>query len=266
MKNEVLQLVQGETDPSQKINLLREYLQALTLRSLHESEAFNNLAFVGGTALRFAYGLQRFSEDLDFSLETATGYNPELWLKKLKKDLTLASFDVSLTWSNKTTVHKSWIKFAGILNESGLSPHAEQKLSIKLEIDTNPPAGAICQRQIITRHRLLAINLYDLPSLMAGKIHALITRGYPKGRDWYDLLWYCGRRPKIEPNLMQLQNALIQTQGKDVYSAKDWKDICLNRLKQMDISILVDDVKPFLEHYTDAEMLSVDYFQAILKE
>ena len=68
---------------------------------------------------------------------------------------------------------------------------------------------------------------------MAGKIHALITRGYPKGRDWYDLLWYCGRRPKVEPNLIQLHNALVQTQGKDAYSANDWKNICLTRVKQL---------------------------------
>jgi predicted nucleotidyltransferase component of viral defense system len=265
MKNEVLQLVHGESNPSQKLNLLREYLQALTLRSLHESEAFSNLAFVGGTALRFAYGLQRFSEDLDFSLETVAGYNPEIWLKKIKNDLTLASFDVSVSWSRRTTVHKSWIKCAGILKETGLSPYSEQKLSIKLEIDTNPPAGAICRSQIITRHRLLALKLYDLPSLMAGKIHALITRGYPKGRDWYDLLWYCGRRPKVEPNLIQLHNALVQTQGKDVYSANDWKNICLSRVKRLDASALVKDVSPFLEHPDDAKMLNINNFKLTLR-
>jgi hypothetical protein len=98
------------------------------------------------------------------------------------------------------------------------------------------------------------------------KIHALITRGYPKGRDWYDLLWYCGRRPEIEPNLTQLHNALIQTEGKGTYSANDWKNLCLSRLKQMDISILIDDVKPFLEHSADAEMLNMDYFQAVLSD
>lgn len=140
----------------------------------------------------------------------------------------------------------------------------ELKLELELEIDTNPPAGSICQSQIITRHRLLALKLYDLPSLMAGKIHALITRGYPKGRDWYDLLWYCGRRPKVEPNLIQLHNALVQTQGKDAYSANDWKNICLTRVKQLDASMLVKDVKPFLEHPDDAKMLNMDSFQAIL--
>jgi predicted nucleotidyltransferase component of viral defense system len=264
MKSEVLQLVQKETDPAQKLNLLREYLQALALRSLHESEAFSNLAFVGGTALRFAYGLQRFSEDLDFSLEVADGYEPERWLKKLKNDLMLASFDVSLTWSNKTNIHKSWIRCGGLLKEAGLSPHAEQKLSIKLEIDTTPPDGAICQKQIVNRYRMLALNLHDLPSLMAGKIHALITRNYPKGRDWYDLLWYCSRRPKVEPNLTQLHNALIQTQGKGVCSAGDWRSGCLTRIRQLDISELVADVKPFLEHPDDAEMLNINHFETIL--
>lgn len=265
MKDELLQLVGGEPDPARKLNLMREYLQALTLRSLHESEAFRNLAFVGGTALRFAYRLQRFSEDLDFSLETSVGYDPERWLKKLKNDLMLASFDVSVTWNNKTGIHKSWIRCGGVLKEAGLSPLAEQKLSIKLEIDTNPPVGAVCRKQIVNNYRMIALNLHDLPSLMAGKIHALIARKYPKGRDWYDLLWYCSRQPGVEPNLMQLRNALIQSQGEGVFAAGDWKSVCLARIKQLDGPALAADVRPFLEHPDDAEMLNVNNFEAVLR-
>lgn len=105
---------------------------------------------------------------------------------------------------------------AGILKEVGLAGVPEQKLSIKFEIDSNPPCGGVSEVGIINRHAMFALRYYDLPSLMAGKIHALITRKYAKGRDWYDLVWYRARRPAVEPNLEFLQNALDQRQGKDV--------------------------------------------------
>jgi predicted nucleotidyltransferase component of viral defense system len=264
MKAEAIQLVAGESDPATVMNLLREYLQAITLRSLHESEAFSHLAFVGGTALRFAYGLPRFSEDMDFSLENPVGYDPEQWLRKLKNDMELSGLPLSVNWNDRTTVHKAWLKWPSILNEVGLSPMADQKLSIKLEIDTKPPAGAVCERQIVTKHRLLALQLYDRPSLMAGKIHALITRGFPKGRDWYDLLWYCGQRPAMAPNMMQLQNALDQTQGEGIYDASVWKQLCINRIEQLEVAELASDVAPFLEHREEAALLTAENIKAVL--
>jgi hypothetical protein len=223
-----------------------------------------NLAFVGGTALRFAFGLPRFSEDLDFSLEKAAGYGPERWLKKIKNDLALAGFDVSVRWNDKTTVHNAWIKTAGILKEAGLAAMPGQNLSIKLEIDTRPPAGARRERMVITRHRVLALQFYDLPSLMAGKLHALATRGYAKGRDWYDLIWYRGLRPPVEPNLQLLQRALDQTLGPDAFRARDWKAVLRGRVRRMDFRALRHDVQPFLERPDEASLLTPDTLRATL--
>lgn len=266
MKEEAMELVRDETDPARAMNLLREYLQALVLRSLHESEAFTSLAFVGGTALRFAHGLQRFSEDLDFSLHRAEGYEPECWLKKVKRDLGLAGLALSIKWNDTTAVHKGWLRWEGVLHEAGISPHRGQKLAIKVEIDTKPPEGAVCERRMVTRHRLLALNLYDLPSLMAGKCHALMTRGYPKGRDWYDLLWYLGRRPAVVPNLVQLQHALDQTQGVGTLDASRWRSLVLERLHATDAARLATDVAPFLEFGKDAEMLSAENLATVLDQ
>jgi hypothetical protein len=265
MRDEAIQLIQGQADPARAMNLLREFLQSLVLRSLHESEAFTHLAFVGGTALRFAHGLPRFSEDLDFSLEQPDGYQPETWLRKVRRDLELADLDVGIRWNAKTTVHKAWLKWEGVLHAAGISPHPSQKLSIKLKIDTRPPAGAICERRAITRHRLLALTVYDLPSLMAGKLHALLTRGYPKGRDWYDLVWYLGLRPAIHPNLLQLQNALDQTQGAGAIDAGQWRDLVAGRIERLDAAALAADVAPFLEHASDASLLSGEHIVAALK-
>ena len=264
MKDEALAIVSEVNDPAQKLNLLREYVQVSTLRSLHESEAFVNLSFVGGTALRFAFGLPRFSEDLDFSLENHKGYEPEAWMKKLKRDLSLSGFGVSVSWNDRTTVHKAWVKVAELLKDAGLAAMREQKLSIKLEIDTRPPEGSIGERRVITRHMVFSIQHYDLSSLMAGKIHALVTRRYAKGRDWYDLMWYRGHRPPREPNLALLQNALDQTEGKGVFEANEWKQDIIRKLEGLDCRKLVDDVQPFLERPEDAALITTENIRSAL--
>ncbi|MFV1994850.1 MAG: nucleotidyl transferase AbiEii/AbiGii toxin family protein, partial [Verrucomicrobiales bacterium] len=130
MKEEALSIIEAVADPAQKLNILREYVQSQALRSLHESEAFVNLSFVGGTALRFVYNLPRFSEDLDFALDHHHGYTPEAWMKKLKTDLSRAGFDTSVSWNERATVHKAWIKIAGLLSDAGLAVMRNQKLSI----------------------------------------------------------------------------------------------------------------------------------------
>jgi len=264
MKETALELVREIADPSAKLNLLREYIQAMVLRSLHESEAFVNLSFVGGTALRFVYRLPRFSEDLDFALEHRDGYSPEKWMKKVKNDLSLAGFDVKVSWNDKSTVHKSWIKVAGLLKDAGLAAMPEQNLSIKLEIDSVPPAGAVSQTGIVNKHALLSLRYYDLPSLMAGKVHALITRKYPKGRDWYDLLWYRAVRPPIEPNLNQLQNALDQTHGKSVFNAAGWKAQIKEKIRSLDCNALVEDVRSFLENPDESSLLKEENICSVL--
>lgn len=265
MKAEAIALARGVADPAGKLNLLREYLQAMTLRSLHESEAFVNLAFVGGTALRFLHRLPRFSEDLDFTLVRTEGYKPETWLKKVKADLALAGFEVDLSLKDAATVHKAWIRIGGILQAVGLSPLPAQKLSIKLEIDTRPPTGATLERTLVNHHFMLALQHHDRASLMAGKLHALLTRAYPKGRDWYDLIWYRAQRPPVEPNVTLLQHALDQTQGRGAIEGGAWRQRLLDAIGQIRIDDLREDVAPFLEHPEDARLLSEANLRAVLR-
>lgn len=256
MKEEAIALVKGISDPAQRLNILREYLQALVLRSLHESESFKCLAFVGGTALRFAYGLPRFSEDLDFSMDSSAGYAGEKWMRKVKHDLALAGLDASVNWNDRKVVHTSWVRIGGLLKPAGLAAMPEQKLSIKIEIDTNPPRGARTENQVIERHRMFAVKCHDLPSLMAGKLHALITRAYPKGRDWYDLTWYRARRPPEEPNLELLQNALNQTQGPGIMNGARWRRLVKDQLAKLDVAKVRQEILPFLERKGDADLIS----------
>lgn len=266
MKEHLLTVVRAAADRGQALNVMREYLQALALRSFHDSEAFRCLAFVGGTALRFLHGLPRFSEDLDFSLVSPDGYAGQAWMTTLKRDLTLAGFTPEVTWNDRKTVHTGWVRLRGLLHEAGLSPLVDEKLAIKVEVDTRPPGGGRCERQIVTRHASFLLQYHDLPSLMAGKLHALLTRRYAKGRDWYDLVWYLSQRPPLAPNLPLLQNALDQTQGVDRLDARQWMQAVRDRLLKTDIKALVDDVGPFLERPRDVALLTRENLLGLLRD
>jgi hypothetical protein len=103
VKAEALDFALRSKDPLDRVNILREYVQACALRSLHESKAFERLSFGGGTALRFLFDLPRYSEDLDFSLETPLGYEPLAWMAKLKRDLSRLGFETELSWNDRLT-------------------------------------------------------------------------------------------------------------------------------------------------------------------
>jgi predicted nucleotidyltransferase component of viral defense system len=265
VKEEAISLAGNIADSAQRLNVLREYLQALVMRSLHESEAFQCIAFVGGTALRFLYGLPRFSEDLNFSLDSGKNYNPEKWMSKTKRDLQLAGLDIAVTLNERKTVHVAWVKIGEVLKDVGLAAMAQQKLSIKLEIDTRPPAGARTRNQIIERHRMFAVKCYDLPSLMAGKLHALITRQHCKGRDWYDFLWYRAQRPQPEPNLVLLQNALDQTEVPGSLESSRWKDLVREKIGKLNINQVQQDVRPFLEEQKEADLITKENLESLVR-
>ena len=264
MKEQALAQALQFGDPQRRLNALREYLQAFIMRSLHESEAGRAVAFVGGTALRFLEDLPRFSEDLDFSRVSTDGYEPVRWFGKLKRDLHFAGFDSTIRWIDREPVQVAWVRTAHLLREAGLSGHARQNLSVKVEIDIRPPAGGAVRRTLVTRQFTFVISHYDLPSLFAGKLHALLTRGYPKGRDWYDLIWYRSRRPPLQPNLHLLQNALDQTQGAGRYRAADWRALLSARLADLDTRALARDVQPFLERPEDAALIDRANLEAVL--
>lgn len=266
MKDRALQLV-GEASQGQQRNVLREYLQAHVLYSLQSVRAFERIAFVGGTALRFLYGLRRYSEDLDFSLEHAGGYSFSLLLDRVESDLTNAGFDVTIHPHEGESVHSAFVRLPGLLYEAGLSPHRTEKLSVKIEIDTCPPAGATTKTTLINRHFLVALLHYDIPSLMAGKLHALLSRPYTKGRDIYDLLWYLSRPDSADPNVFLLQNALAQTgwNGPQV-TVENWQEVIAGKMVALDFAKIAEDVGPFLERPEDRALLTREIVLSALRQ
>ncbi len=266
MKEYCLELASSQSGYSAKLNIMREYLQAYILRILYAEGFFRNAAFLGGTALRFLHGLPRFSEDLDFSGAGETQMPFTELLSKVKNELQAAGYVVSLTYSDKKTVKSSFIRFEGLMYEAGVSPIKDQKLSIKLEIDTNPPDGAVIETMVVNKYFPLAFLTYDRGSLFSGKLHALLSRRYAKGRDYFDLGWYLSKWKDLTPNTVLLANALKQTGWEGEFpSEKTWRGIVFEVVKQADWDKVKKDVENFLERSGDLYIFTKENVLALVK-
>jgi hypothetical protein len=216
------------------------------------------LAFHGGTALRFLYASARYSEDLDFALERADAqYDFRAYLRAIQAEFAAEGYTVDLKVSDQKTVHSAFVRFQGLLHELGLSPHRDQVIAVKIEVDTNPPAGAGLTTTVVRRHVVLQLQHHDRASLLAGKLHAVLQRPYLKGRDLYDLLWYLSDPGWPAPNLVQLNNALRQTGWTgEPLAANTWRAAVRQRLPTGAWDRVVADVRPFLEPQADPGLLT----------
>jgi len=209
MKDIALQVAREH--PLLGLHALREYIQNYVLWLLQKEGLNTKLFFMGGTALRFLWRIGRFSEDLDFS--AGPGWESEEFadaMRKVESGLTAAGYNVYLYLRREKTVQRAVFRFAELLAALGIVRRKEQKFSIALEIDTNPPEGATDARTIVNPHIPVLIQHYDRPSLLAGKAAAVLTREYFKGRDYFDLFWFLSKWPELEPNLLMFRNALAQ--------------------------------------------------------
>jgi predicted nucleotidyltransferase component of viral defense system len=266
MKEYLFQLAANEKNPIQAKNKIREYLQARILSSLQRAGAMIPLAFYGGTALQFLFNLPRFSEDLDFSLErTKSGYDIQTYFGRIRNELASEGYTISIKFNTKKTVHSGFIQFEDLLFEAGLSPHRNEKISIKLEIDTVPPKGTFLKTTVIRHFVALQLQHHDKSSLFAGKLHAIFSRRYTKGRDIYDLFWYLSDRSWPAPNLNMLNNALKQTDWRGpVLIEKNWRKILKERMNNLAWSKIVSDVRPFLEDERELELLTLENLTGLL--
>lgn len=249
MKGELRDLLRGSASPTESRNRLRESLQARILASFQRGGAMIPLTFQGGTALRFLYSIRRYSEDLDFALERPDrGYDFRSYLKRVQGDLKQEGFEVEVKVNDQRVVHSAFVSFPGLLFDLGASPHGNEKLSVKVEVDTRPPAGAVLATTLVRRHFTLQLQHHDKASLLAGKLHAILQRPYPKGRDIYDLIWYLGDRSWPSPNLVLLNNALRQSGwAHGELGEATWRGYVAEKIRDIDWDRVLADVRPFLE-------------------
>lgn len=266
MKDYLAQLLRERKAGLSDRGLVREYLQARILQSLQESGAFLNWAFHGGTALRFLYSIPRYSEDLDFALvDPGRDCRFRESLDAVKRSFEGEGYLVQLKVNDRKTVASGFIRFPGLLYELGISPHRDETISVKLEIDTDPPAGAVTETSIIRRYVALNLLHHDKASLLAGKLHAVLTRKYTKGRDLYDLVWYLADPAWPSPNLDLLNSALSQTgwTGPKL-TEKNWRRQVVKRLNDLKWERAVEDVRPFLERHSDLSLLTEENCRRLL--
>ncbi len=260
----------------EELNVIKEIAQEITLQALSRSNFFKHGAFQGGTCLRIVYGLPRFSEDLDFVLfEPNPNFVWGPYFNELK--LEFESFGFSIEAADRSqagnAVKKAFLKensFGQVLDlVYARNRSDEQTIKIKLEVDTNPPAGSTFETKLAKFPFPFSIVTQTLPSLFAGKVHALLAREYIKGRDWFDLTWYVTRNALINYSLL---NEALYQQGpwsqQDLNVDKDWVlESLRGKIRSIDWNLARKDVEGFLKprELMSTELWSSDFFEEFIQ-
>jgi predicted nucleotidyltransferase component of viral defense system len=281
MNEALAQMLAGYTSRSLEDHLraLREILQQIALLGLWRSKFFDKAAFYGGTALRILYGLDRYSEDLDFSLLSSTKrFGLSIYSSALKKELAAFGFEVRVEPISKkslSAVQSAFLKadtMSQLLvvrtpDEIVKRIHRGQVLKIKLEVDTDPPPGFETHTRYVLQPIPFAVRAYVLPDLFAGKMHAILCRRWKrrvKGRDWYDLVWYAANHPELR--LAHLEQRLRQSgdweEGRplDAATLRERLDQAIGAL---DVSQARREVAPFVRNPLALEVWSQEFFRDV---
>lgn len=261
-------------------NALKEIIQEIALLGLWRGKFFEKAAFYGGTALRILYGLDRFSEDLDFSLlKPNENFQISHYFSFLEAEISSFGFKVyplqEKAKNIETTIKSAFIK-AGTKqhlleiqapNDIAKKIHSDKSLHIKIEIDIDPPSGFKTEVKPLLQPIPFMVNTYQAPDLFAGKFHAILCRKWQKrvkGRDWYDLVWYIGRN--IPLHLAHLQKRLEQTghwpKNKTIHP-DDVIELLRNKIDTVDFNDAKKDVISFLKDPDSIEVWSKPFFKEI---
>lgn len=266
MTNKTLSELIGSYDCSTQDdynNALKEVMQDIALLGLWRAKFFEKAAFYGGTALRILYHLDRFSEDLDFILLSPNeDFDLTPYLSALTKEI--SSFGLFVEVKEKIKTKESMIKSAflkantrehviqiGAPDEVSKLFQLEETTKIKLEIDTNPSSGFDTESKGVFSPIPFFIKTLDLPSLFAGKLHAVLFREWGnriKGRDWFDMLWFVQK--KIKVNYQFLENKMRQTghyETKEPLTPEILQGLLKRKIDSLDIDRAKEDIIRFIQ-------------------
>lgn len=267
--------------PLDKKNVVKEIMQEMVLCGLSRAGFFKEAAFYGGTALRIFYGLDRFSEDLDFSLKAKKDdFDLSAFFPVLEKEIAAFGLQVDISEKIKnidSQVQSAFLKgntkehlllFYGDQALPGI--HAGEKIRIKFEVDTNPPDHARFEHQYRLLPSPYEVALYDAPSLFAGKIHAVLCRAWKnrvKGRDLYDYVFFLSRKTPV--NLAHLRARLQQSgylKPEERFTLADLKTHLSSRFETIDYTQAKEDVIPFIRNLNSLQLWSDDFFKQITRQ
>lgn len=266
-------------DKEQAENALREIMQEVALAGLQRTGFFEKAAFYGGTALRIFYGLDRFSEDLDFSLlASEPDFSLEPYFEGIVREFEALGMQVSIREKKKTpptNIESAFLKSETVWKElvlEGVVPQmgvmAPPGLKIKLEVDRKPPLGFNTEEKLLIRPFSFYVKCFSSADLFAGKMHALLFRVWKqrvKGRDWYDLEWYIKKGVPLH-----LHHFLLRAQD-----SGDWKQKTINenqllqllndKIDTVSFDRIREDVIRFIPDSTSLDIWSPGYFRELVK-
>lgn len=255
---------------------LRQLTQEIVLLGLWRGKFFEHASFYGGTALRIVYLLDRFSEDLDFSLDRKDpDFSLSSYFPYVIRELEAFGFEAEIRRIEKareSQIESAFVKM-GTRSVSIVLQAPQpmirtfaknESLKIKFEIDTDPPAGFLTEAKFLYRPQPFSVRVFDAGSMFAGKLHSIIARVWKKrikGRDWYDVAWFISR--SIPARLGHFRERLIQT-GHLAFEAefqeKDAFVMLLQRCEEVDFKAAAEDVRPFLRDNSVLSLWSRDFF------
>ena len=258
---------------------LREMIQKISLLGLWRSTFFEYAAFYGGTTLRLLHGMERFSEDLDFSLlKQDPDFRFDAYFPAVVKELEAWGIQASILGVQKqnSKIESAFVKANTLQNMMNLelpeqfikSLHRDEISTIKLEIDPDPPSGFATEIRYVLEPIPFGIKIMSLPDLFAGKMHAVLARAWQnrvKGRDWYDLIWYIKKGSKL--NLKHLEARLKQRGHLDAsakLSPELLQKLLAEKIETVDFKQAAEDVRPFIADPREVENWSKELFEALL--
>jgi len=270
--------IQSEDD---LINALKEVYQEIALLGLYRGGFFQKAAFYGGTALRIIHGLDRFSEDLDFTLlEKVSSFDIEHYFPFVIDEFEALGIKITLSKkskSNKTTIESAFLKndtsihtldieidnLSNILN----GVHSGKKLKIKFEVDTNPPLKFQTSSHTLLLPTTFNVIAMTQPNLYAGKLHALLFRNWKtrvKGRDWYDFEWYVKRGIKV--NLEHLKERMVESgdfNHDDALTPEMLRELLTQKIESLDTEKAKQEVQVFIKDRGRLDFWSKNYFKTL---
>ncbi|MFR9620186.1 MAG: nucleotidyl transferase AbiEii/AbiGii toxin family protein [Rikenellaceae bacterium] len=243
-------------------NATHEVMQEVTLAGLYRGGFFDKVAFYGGTCLRIFHKLNRFSEDMDFSLiSKEESFNIEDYFPAIVTEFQAVGREVEITRKSKSTFTN--IESAFLKDDTAtydLSFSSDKRIKIKIEVDINPPLKFTTEQKLLLHPFSFMTRCFALSDLFAGKMHALVFRSWKnrvKGRDWYDFEWYV--RSGVELNFEHLAERIKEFNGLEM-SQSEFLDMLKERLSTTDIDMVKRDVEPFLHNKKELDIWSNDYF------
>ena len=249
-------------------NALREVMHLVALSGLHRAGFFDKAAFYGGTCLRIFHKLPRFSEDMDFSLlKPDDSFTLEDYFEPLQNEFGLFGRKIQIQVKKKSMdiqIESAFLKDNTEL--VNLKFQTERSVKIKIEVDKNPPMGFTTEFRLQLLPYSFMTRCFDLPGLFAGKMHALLFRGWKsrvKGRDWYDFEWYIKNGYSLDFNHLKERSIQSGHRGEREFSEDIFMELLKEKIGTTSFEKAREDVKPFIKHHEELDIWSAEYFQQL---